>query len=115
MTRQPPGTQTLTIPVPANEWMSSNDRLHWAVKSKKTKLLRRRGWLEARRNGLFPMRRAFVIVSVQYAAAWSSRPSQRLPDSKSAGGRANRLRRTHRRRLQTPPGNDVQTRARQVP
>lgn len=83
MTGQPVGTQTLTIQVPAKEWMSSNDRLHWAVKSKKTKLLRRRGWLEARRNGLLPMRRAFVTVSVQYAASGRADPANAYPTVKA--------------------------------
>ena len=37
---------TLTIDVPANEWMSANQRLHWAAKAKRTKAIRSRAaWI----------------------------------------------------------------------
>lgn len=61
------GTQEMIVRVPANEWLSANDRMHWRPRSDRTKRLRHRGYLEARRNGLLPMSRAFVIVRVQYA------------------------------------------------
>lgn len=83
MTRQPVDPQTLTIKVPANEWMSSNDRMHWRARASRTKRLRRRGWLEAHKNRLFPMRRAFVIVSVQYATSGRADPANAYPTVKA--------------------------------
>lgn len=83
MTGQPVGTQTLTIQVPANEWISANDRMHWRERANRTKRLRRRGYFEARRNGLLPMRRAFVIVSVQYATNLRADPANVYPTVKA--------------------------------
>lgn len=77
------GTQEMTVQIPANAWMSSNDRLHWAEKYKKTKILRRRSWLEARRNGLLPMRKAFVTVHVQYATSGRADPANAYPTVKA--------------------------------
>lgn len=77
------GTQEMTVQIPANAWMSSNDRLHWAEKYKKTKILRRRSWLEARRNGLLPMRKAFVTVHVQYATNLRADPANAYPTVKA--------------------------------
>lgn len=61
------GTQSMVVRVPANEWISANDRMHWAQRSSRTKRLRTRGRVEARRNGLLPMRKAYVVARVQYA------------------------------------------------
>ncbi len=41
---------TLTIDVPPALWMTSNSRLHWAAKAKRTARLRAIGALEARRQ-----------------------------------------------------------------
>ena len=83
MTGQPVGTQTLTIQVPANEWISANDRMHWRERANRTKRLRRRGYFEAHRNGLLPMRRAFVTVHVQYATNGRADPANAYPTVKA--------------------------------
>lgn len=83
MTGQPVGTHTLTIQVPANEWISANDRMHWRERASRTKRLRRRGYFEARRNGLLPMHRAFVTVSVQYANGGRADPANAYPTVKA--------------------------------
>ena len=83
MTGQPVGTQTLTIQVPANEWISANDRMHWRERANRTKRLRRRGYFEAHRNGLLPMRRAFVTVHVQYATNRRADPANAYPTVKA--------------------------------
>ena len=76
------GTQTLSIPVPANEWISANHRMHWTAKASRTKRLRQRGYFEARQNGLLPMRRAFVTVHVQYASSGRADPANAYPTVK---------------------------------
>ncbi len=77
------GTQTLTIQVPANEWISANGRMHWRERASRTKRLRRRGWLEARRNGLLPMRRVFLTAHVQYANGGRADPANAYPTVKA--------------------------------
>lgn len=77
------GTQELVIKVPENEWMSANDRMHWRERATRTKRLRRRGYFEARRNGLLPMRRTFVTVSVQYASSGRADPANAYPTVKA--------------------------------
>lgn len=77
------GTQTLSIPVPANEWISANHRMHWTAKASRTKRLRQRGYFEARQNGLLPMRRAFVTVHVQYASSGRADPANAYPTVKA--------------------------------
>lgn len=41
-------TTTLTIDVPANEWMTANGRLHWSQRARRTKALRFRARMLAR-------------------------------------------------------------------
>lgn len=77
------GTQELAIKIHANEWISANDRMHWKERASRTQRLRRRGYFEARRNGLLPMRRAFVIVSVQYASSGRADPANAYPTVKA--------------------------------
>ena len=77
------GTQELAIKIHANEWISANDRMHWRERASRTKRLRRRGWLEARRNGLLPMRRAFLTVHVQYANGGRADPANAYPTVKA--------------------------------
>lgn len=77
------GTQELAIKIPANEWISANDRMHWRARASRTKRLRRRGYFEAHRNGILPMRRAFVIVSVQYANGGRADPANAYPTVKA--------------------------------
>ena len=78
------GTQEMIVRVPNNEWMSENDRMHWAQRSGRAKRLRRRGYLEARRNALLPMTRAVVIARVQYAKGVSrADPANAYPTVKA--------------------------------
>lgn len=77
------GTQELTVKIPKNEWLSSNDRLHWAVKASRTRQLRQRGYFEAHRNGLLPMSRAFVSAQVQYSSYRRADPANAYPTVKA--------------------------------
>ena len=77
------GTQELAIKIPANEWMSANDRMHWRQRASRTKRLRRRGYFEARRNGLLPMRRAVLTAHVQFANGGRADPANAYPTVKA--------------------------------
>lgn len=59
-------TQQITIPVGDTEWLSANDRHHWAAKAKRTKALRSKTALLARR--LTP------ITGVVHACAFVAYP-----------------------------------------
>lgn len=43
-------TCAVTFTIPADLWLSHNQRLHWADKAKRTKALREMGWATARRD-----------------------------------------------------------------
>ena len=64
-------SSTIVFTVPDNEWLSSNDRLHWAVKSRKTAELRERAQyqsLNALRAGTLKpaFGRVLVTAGIQY-------------------------------------------------
>lgn len=73
----------MRIRVPTNEWISANDRMHWAAKASRTKRLRRRGYVEARRNGLLPTNLASCIASIQYATGGRADPANAYPTVKA--------------------------------
>lgn len=77
------GTQEMIVKIPKNEWLSSNDRLHWRVKASRTRRLRQRGYFEARRNRLLPMHKAFVTVHVQYDSNRRADPANAYPTVKA--------------------------------
>ena len=74
----------ITITVPANMWLSSNDRRYWANKAARTKLLRRLGFFEARRQvrGL-RFERANVYVAVAYPRNGRADPPNAWPAVKA--------------------------------
>lgn len=53
-----------TLTVPPIPLLSSNDRLHWAVKMRRVKDLRLAGFALARRRGVPPLRKAEIEVIV---------------------------------------------------
>ena len=73
-------THRLTIPIPPGEWISANDRMHWAEKAKRTKALRARGKAYARALGLH--RAGLEVVHV---AAWIGYPRGGKADPANAG------------------------------
>lgn len=77
------GTQELAIKIPENEWISANGRMHWKERASRTKRLRRRGYFEARRNGLLPMRKAVLTAHVQYATSGRADPANAYPTVKA--------------------------------
>ena len=75
---------TLTSDIPAAEWMTSNERLHWAVKAKRTKAIRSRtAWL-ARSQQLRVPTPTVVAVQVHYPRNGTAAPSNASPVVKAA-------------------------------
>ena len=74
----------ITITVPANMWLSSNDRRYWANKASRTKLLRRLGFFEAR-NQVRGLRfeRANVSVAIAYPRNGRADPPNAWPAVKA--------------------------------
>ena len=64
-------TNTIVFTIPDNEWLTANDRLHWAVKSRKTAALRERARIQSlnamRRGELTAcFGRVHVMAGIQY-------------------------------------------------
>lgn len=75
---------TLTIDVPASEWMTSNQRLHWAARAKRTKAVRSRTALLARSQQLTVPTPTTVAVQVHYPRNGTADPSNAAPTVKAA-------------------------------
>lgn len=56
----------LVIDVPANEWLSANDRRHWADKARRTKALRHRAAILARQAHLTVATPCIVVAEIGY-------------------------------------------------
>lgn len=75
---------TITVTVPANLWLSSNDRRYWAEKAQRTKLLRRLGFFEARSQARgHHIERANVSIAVSYPRAGRADPPNVYPTVKA--------------------------------
>ena len=59
-------TQRLVIDIPKNEWLSANDRRHWADKARRTKALRQRAAMLARQARLTVATPCIVVAEVGY-------------------------------------------------
>ena len=71
------------VDVPPNEWMSANDRMHWADRSRRTKALRRRAVLLARSQRLLPVEcPVLVIARIQYRTGGRADPANAEPTVK---------------------------------
>jgi hypothetical protein len=57
---------TLTIDVPAAEWLSANQRLHWAQKARRVRALRHRAAWLARQARLAVPTPTIAVVEVSY-------------------------------------------------
>lgn len=57
-------TRSVVIDVPADEWLTSNGRYHWAQKARRTRALRVRAALAARAARIPSMVRARITVHV---------------------------------------------------
>ena len=81
-------TETITLTIPANEWLSSNQRLHWAQKARRTRSIRTR----AHMLGLYALRagnvtahtsKTHVHVLVAYPTARKADPPNSSPTVKA--------------------------------
>lgn len=57
---------TLTIDIPATEWMSANDRMHWAQKARRTKAVRSRAAWHAKGASLKVPTPTLVVATISY-------------------------------------------------
>jgi crossover junction endodeoxyribonuclease RusA len=73
----------LTVEVPTNEWLSSNQRPHWAAKSRKTKALRERAYYLAKAQKLTAPTPASLIVEVGYPKRGRADPENGQPTYKA--------------------------------
>lgn len=73
----------LTILIPASEWLSANDRRHWAEKARRTKALRTRGFVIARASGLRGLGSTLVTAEVGYPRAGRADPANAAPTVKA--------------------------------
>ena len=55
---------TVTVDVPANLWVTSNSRLHWRVKARRVRALRRLAHMLVKTRRIPPMGRAHLTVHV---------------------------------------------------
>ena len=74
---------TLVIHVPKNEWISANDRLHWAQKAQRTKALRDRGAVMARAEHLPRYDTAHVAAFIGYLRGGKADPANAAPTIKA--------------------------------
>mgnify|MGYP002724285546 CR=1 FL=1 len=75
-------TRTLEIIIPQRLWMTSNHRLSWQAKSRRSRELRELAHWSCRAHRLKPMKRARVFVDIQYPTQHPSDPSNAEPTFK---------------------------------
>lgn len=74
---------SLTIDIPPQEWMSANDRMHWAQKAKRTKALRSRAAWLARQARLETDTPVLVVASIGYPRGGKADPGNAAPTVKA--------------------------------
>ena len=75
---------SLTVAVPASEILTSNQRLHWRVKAKKTSDIRRRAWRAWSNAGDPRMERARCVAHLAYPNNRKRDVSNLMPTIKAA-------------------------------
>lgn len=76
---------TLTLWIPGPWWMSSNMRLHWAAKAKRTAWVRKYAALEATKQGLVRgLDTAHVMAFIGYPTGAKADPQNAAPTVKAA-------------------------------
>lgn len=74
----------MTIDIPASWWLTSNQRMHWAEKARRTRVIRNVAGFVALRSGLHPVERATVTVWVGYPSTRRQDPANASPAAKAA-------------------------------
>lgn len=75
---------TITLTIPANLWMSANQRLHWADKAKRTKAVRQLANYAARAQSIPEHDVTHVAAFIGYPRAGKADPSNSFPTIKAA-------------------------------
>ena len=73
----------LAFTIPKNLWLSANDRLHWAVKAKRTKALREYGLMQALADNIPPHGTTHVAAFIGYPRNGRADPSNAAPTVKA--------------------------------
>ena len=74
-------TVRLIIPIPPNEWLTANGRLHWRDKARRTKLLRSRARVHA--ADAPELDRADVLAVIRYPRTGRQDPANSAPTVKA--------------------------------
>ena len=82
-------TDTITLTIPTSEWLSSNQRLHWAQKARRTRSIRTRAFMTARAalhaGGITPHEgRTLVHALIAYPTRHKADPPNAYPTVKAA-------------------------------
>ncbi len=82
MTTPGPTPRTTLIVIPNQWWLTSNMRLHWAAKAKRTAALRQMAYLEGLRDRR-RFRKVRVIAHIGYASSTRADPGNAAPAVKA--------------------------------
>jgi crossover junction endodeoxyribonuclease RusA len=74
---------TLAFTIPADLWLSANQRLHWAPKAKRTKALREMGLLTARAEKVRDLGTTHVAAFIGYPRNGTADPGNAAPTVKA--------------------------------
>ena len=74
---------TLTITIPKSLWLTSNQRLHWAPKAERTRMLRAIGKSEAVKAGLKDLGPTHVAAFIGYLTGGRADPANSAPTIKA--------------------------------
>ena len=70
--------------IPESQWLTANQRLHWAEKARRTRFLRTLARLEARRQHLLPsVGTVWVVAEIQYPGTGRADPANANPTIKA--------------------------------
>lgn len=75
-------THEIVLDIPKTLWWTSNSRLHWAAKSKRTAHIR--NMARAHAHGMTPLNRVEVTAWISYPRAGTADPSNASPVVKAA-------------------------------
>ena len=81
------GTRAITqlgLEIPNSAWLTSNQRLHWAAKAKRTAHIRQLSALQARLVGISPMMQVHVAAFIGYPTSAKADPPNAAPSVKAA-------------------------------
>ena len=77
-------TDTFILDISRDEWLTQNQRLHWAQVAKRKKAIKQRARLEARRQGIQPrIGKTIATILVGYPSARRADPENAAPTIKA--------------------------------